>query len=125
MLENQSDYDPEDPSMSFEGANVLLSGASMGLNYAFIHDGQINEFAAGFGFFFGVVTLAEAARQDAQHPFLDAVVGSAAIVFSVWNLAGGMGNPSQYAGETTYYDGYDSQYSATPAGQTAGWTFSF
>ena len=118
-------YYEEEPNYNLENVNLLFAGTSMVLNYAFIRDGQVNEFAAGFGFLFGVTTLAVATRPNAKHPILGYLVGGAAIAFSVWNLAGGMDSHHAYEGEVIHYDDYEKHYSAVPAGGTAGWTFSF
>ena len=118
-------YGREEPSISAEGASLLFAGASMGINYVFIRDGQVNEFAAGAGFFFGITALASAMRSDAKYPVLGVLLGSAAIVFSAWNLAGGMDGLNAYDGDAAYDDGYDSYYTVQPAGQSTGWTFSF
>jgi len=118
-------YEREEQSISAESVSLLFAGASMGINYVFIRDGQVNEFAAGAGFFFGITTLASAMRSDAKHPLLGVLLGSAAIVFSAWNLAGGMDSLDNYNNEPIYDDGYDSYYNTQPAGQSAGWTCSF
>ena len=72
-------YYEEEPNYNLENVNLLFAGTSMVLNYAFIRDGQVNEFAAGFGFLFGVTTLAVATRPNAKHPILGYLVGGAAI----------------------------------------------
>jgi hypothetical protein len=122
----ESYYEEQDEqSVSADGAAALFAGGSIGLNYVFIRDGEISEFAAGVGFFFGIAALAQATSPHAKHPLLSALLGSAAIVFSAWNLAGGMDNHHSYDGEEPYDGGYESYYSARPTGQAAGWTFSF
>jgi hypothetical protein len=104
-------------------AAIVLSTASVGLNYVFIRSGQTNGFAATAGLIFGITSLAVASRSNAQHAFLGYLVGASAIAFSVWNLSGGMAQTHTYE-DTELYDPY-SYATAAPAGQTVGWSFSF
>ena len=118
-------YYEEEPEFTAEDATLLFALGSMELNYVFIKDGQINEFAASVGIAFGVTTLVVASSSKAKHPGWGYLLGSAAIVFSVWNLAGGMDSVESYDDDPYYDEGYDSYYSTQPAGGTAGWVFSF
>jgi hypothetical protein len=118
-------YEEEEAYYRAESANLIFAATSMTLNYVFIREGQINEFAAGVGFFFGITTLAIATRPNAKHPILGYLLGSASIIFSVWNLAGGMDNLHAYEGEVIYRDPYRKHVTTAPAGRTVGWAFSF
>jgi len=104
-------------------AAIVLSTASVGLNYVFIRAGQKNGFAATAGLVFGIASLAVATESNSKHAFLGFLAGATAIAFSVWNLSGGMDQTQTYE-DTELYDPYP-QPLAAPAGQTVGWSFSF
>jgi hypothetical protein len=111
-------YYEEEPNYNVESASLLFAGTSMVLNYAFIRDGQTNGIAAGVGIFFGITAMAVATHPNAKHPVLGYLLGGAAIVFSVWNLSGGMDSLDGYDSDDYYYDdGYYSYSAAPPAGR--------
>ena len=116
---------PEPPGNAVETASLLFAAASVAINYAFIREGQIGEFAAGAGFVFGLTSLVAASRPDAQHPILGYLLGGASIAFAVWNLSGGMDHLYTYDNEPGY-DYYDPPTTdVAPTGVVAGWSFTF
>jgi len=116
---------PEPSESAFETASLLFAATSVAINYAFIREGQIGEFAAGAGFVFGLTSLISASKPNAQHPVLGYLLGGASIAFAVWNLAGGMDNSSTYDYEPVYGYASPPTTDVAPAGVTAGWSFTF
>jgi hypothetical protein len=116
---------PEPSASAFETASLLFAATSVAINYAFIREGQIGEFAAGAGFVFGLTSLISASKPNAQHPILGYLLGGASIAFAVWNLAGGMDNSSTYDQDPVYGYASPPTTDVAPAGVTAGWSFTF
>ncbi len=81
---------------------MLLTSVTIVWNTVYIKSGQPNEFVATAGFFTGVSSLALAFSGKSNHSEMCVLFGTAAIVFSVLNLAGGMDPPDQ--AEYRYYD---------------------
>ena len=116
---------PEPPGNAVETASLLFAAASVAINYAFIREGQIGEFAAGAGFVFGLTSLVAASRPDAQHPILGYLLGGASIAFAVWNLSGGMDHLYTYDNEPVYDYYVPPTTDVAPTGVVAGWSFTF
>lgn len=114
-------YEP-DPGYSLEDANLVFTAGSIAINYfAFIRQAEVNNVAAGVGFFFGVTSFVVASSPNAEHPVLGYLLGASAIAFSVWNLGGGA-EPVYTDEEAGVYDPYPPRPLAT---QSVGWSFSF
>lgn len=97
------DYAPEPPPDNAETASMLLTGATLVWNGVYIQAGQPNEFVATAGFITGVTSLAMAFRSGSERSITHFLLGTAQIVFSVANLAGGLER-------NDYYPDYNSDY---------------
>lgn len=117
--------EPEPSASAVETASLLFAATSVAINYAFIREGQIGEFAAGAGFVFGLASLASASQPNARHPILGYLLGGASIAFAVWNLAGGMDQLHTYDHEPIYDYSVAPNATFAPAGVAAGWSFTF